>query len=708
MVGREGSLPLLEFALSELWQHQAHGKLTHEAYNTIGGIEQALANHAEATFSSLSEADQENAQRVFLQLVYPGTDQEDTRRVATASEVGEHWPLVSKLASARLVVTGQSENGEQTAEVTHEALIRHWGRLRRWMGEHRIFRTWQEHLRQDVRRWVEQQDEGFLLRGFPLEEARQQLKENSDKLTGGERAFIEASLALAEQEKAKEERRQRERARLRRRLTQVLSYALVIALGLAGLAGWQWQNANRQRNLAEQQKTFAEEQRDEADKQRSVAEEQRLLATFRSLEGQALAAIQNDEYALASLLTAQGLKMTTDNPENRKNFLSVMLALPPKLQTNIQNEYLQEVWAIEFSPDGKLLATSGEEIYLWDMETSEFAGTLPGHENGTRSLAFSPDSSMLVSGGEDKNIKLWDLSTLSLIGEPMTDGIDNPRSGGGDAIYSVAFSPDGKYIASGGQDRKVVFWDVATQTMVGAPLDSDSGAYWINDIAYSPDGKLLASTELCCDVFLWDVEKQTKIAVLEGHGNSVDAAAFSPDGKLLATSGWDESIIFWDMESREMIGEPFTQHTDGIPGLAFSPDGKTLVSGSRDKTIVFWDVETRTPIGEPLRGHEAGIQELAFHPGGEMLATIGVDGTTLLWDLSETQRLGESLDAYGHWVKDLIISPDNKTLVSGSWASGMFTVWDVETRTLINRTQSGRSHLNGIAFSPEWRGFSNN
>ena len=148
---KPGNLPLLEFTLSRLWKKQQNSKLTHSAYDEIGGVKQALANHAEEIYNQLSETKKKQAEHIFVQLVRPGRGTEDTRRLATQAEIGyENWSLVTYLASyeARLVVTGQNEvTGENTVEVVHEALIREWTDLHDWLALADNFRTWQETLR---------------------------------------------------------------------------------------------------------------------------------------------------------------------------------------------------------------------------------------------------------------------------------------------------------------------------------------------------------------------------------------------------------------------------------------------------------------------------------------------------------------------------------------------------------------------------------
>ena len=212
-VGEEpGNLPLLEFALTRLWEKQINRELTHQAYEEIGGVKKAIANHAEQIYQKLSETEKKQAQRIFVQLVRPGEGTEDTRRIATRAEVGEdNWNLVSYLAGyqARLVVTGRQEP-EDTVEVVHEALIREWGTLREWMNANRQFRTWQERLKVALREWKNHNhDSGALLRGVPLTVAEDWLRKRADEMTQEERDFIQVSVKERDREKREGERRRR-------------------------------------------------------------------------------------------------------------------------------------------------------------------------------------------------------------------------------------------------------------------------------------------------------------------------------------------------------------------------------------------------------------------------------------------------------------------------------------------------------------------
>lgn len=197
-----GNLPLLEFALTELWKRQKGKQLTHKAYEDIGEVKGALARHADEKYSNLTDGEKKKVRRIFIQLVHPGQGTEDTRRLATKAELPEaSWGLVKQLADARLVVTSYNSENQETVEVVHEALIRNWNQLRHWIEMDRSFRAWQDRLRIAIYQWEQtQRDEGALLRGVLLADAEAKLKQRPEDLTAEEQEFIQASLALRDRE----------------------------------------------------------------------------------------------------------------------------------------------------------------------------------------------------------------------------------------------------------------------------------------------------------------------------------------------------------------------------------------------------------------------------------------------------------------------------------------------------------------------------
>ena len=244
------------------------------------------------------------------------------------------------------------------------------------------------------------------------------------------------------------------------------------------------------------------------------------------------------------------------------------------------------------------------------------------------SLAFSPEGSTLASGdGWDNTTRVWDVRT----GESLH--ILWEYSGWGD-VNAVAFSPDGRQLASG-YDSNVHLWDVSTgellETLVG-----HLGT--ISSVAFSPDGSALASGSQDNTLRLWDLGTAQATHALAGHHDTVTSVAFSPDGLRLASGGWDDTIHIWDADTGKRL-RIMEGHTGGVVSIAFSPDGLTLASGSWDDTVRLWNPYT----GERLRtmeGHAEWVRSVAFSPDGLTLASGSYDGTVLLWELVRSTTWG--------------------------------------------------------------------
>ncbi|MEH2424067.1 MAG: hypothetical protein V7K48_25120, partial [Nostoc sp.] len=419
-----GNLPLLEFALTELWKRRTGKQLTHAVYEEIGEVQGALARHADYTYRQLSVIEQEQMRRIFIQLVRPGEGTEDTRRLATKAELGEDkWSLVQKLAArdARLVVTSQNAANQETVEVVHEALIRNWGELQQWMDTDRSFRTWQERLRVAMYQSEQTQpDQGALLRGAALADAEEKLKQRREDLSQREQKFIQASVALRDWEKKQEQRR--------RRLTiSVLVGGLGIALGLAGLAVIGWRNAE-----INQINAFAQS----SDGLLTLDRPKALISSIK-----AAVKIQGQPWLDANTHTQVKMVLlnTVDNT-----------AVP-----NTLGGHANFVYGISFSPDGKLLASASADntVKLWDTSTGKEIKTLTGHTDFVYGVSFSPDGKMLASASADKTVKLWDTSTGKEI---------KTLTGHTNFVKGVSFSPDGKLLASASADNTVKLWDTST------------------------------------------------------------------------------------------------------------------------------------------------------------------------------------------------------------------------------------------------------
>jgi WD40 repeat protein len=359
-----------------------------------------------------------------------------------------------------------------------------------------------------------------------------------------------------------------------------------------------------------------------------------------------------------------------------------------------------EVRCVAFRPrEGQWLVTGDTSgaVTIWDTKTRQVVCTLRHHTATVRGLAFSPDGRRLASASEDTTVKIWDVTTGHLL--HSLNGHERP-------VLTVAFSPDGKLLASGSFDTTVKLWDPTTGQVIQTLRGHQDP---VPGVAFSPDGRRLASASYDMSVKLWDLTTGRETRTLRGHLLLVNGVTFLDDGRRLASVSGDKTMKIWNATTGEVI-LTLRGHAQEFSSLTCSPDGRRLATVSQDRTTKIWDA---APLGESetgqealtLRGHTRQIWGLAFSPNGRRLASASWDATVRVWDC-QTGRQDLSFGNHIRVVFSVAFSANGQRLASGSTqlADGepsSLKVWDATTGRESNHAPQNTVEVFSVAFSPD-------
>jgi WD40 repeat protein/DNA-binding SARP family transcriptional activator len=734
-VGEEpGNLPLLQFALSELWGRRQGWRITHDAYDEIGRVAGALASYATQIYLQLSADEQTLARRLFVQLVQPGDETGDTRRPASRAELGEDaWKLARKLADVRLVVTGRSDS-EESVELIHEALIRHWTQLAEWMDEDRDFRRWQQRLRAFVQHWVAcNQDKDALLRGLLLSEAERWVELRRAELSQIEQEFIDAgvqerkarqaAVELARQQELEQAQRlaeiESQRAEIEhsraevehktslrlRWLTISLTVVLLVAIGTAIYAILS----------------------------RSEAQQFARQALSRQLAAQSIG-VADGATDLALLLNVEALDLMTD-PDDRLNLLTsfpvsalldryfwggsgdiLQIAVTPdgrhlltieadgsdtgvqRWETGIGQAIEQLIpsaahSAVTIAPTGELIATAeGATIQIWDgvngAELEKITTRLAATDT-INFLQFTADTTQLSAKTDNGVILIMTVQPLAEVSRfQIPDGKEAATS-----------SPDGRLLAitqDVGEERGVDLWDTERGQPTGVRLGSHTSS--ISGVAFTQDGRKAVTVSFDGTARVWAIpDGKLLFGPLNDHAGRVLTAAFSPDGRILATGGADRHIYLYDVVKKRQIGERLSGHSTWVRSLRFDEQGAALYSSATAGSLIRWEMARQ----QLFEGHIGRVRSVALSPDGHTLATAGFDRSIFLWDAQSGKQIADFASPHENSIITVAYSPDGR-MIATTDGGGLTVLWDVASGERLHLLpNAAKEVMIGLAFTPD-------
>ncbi len=760
-----GALPLLQYALTELFEQRANRTLTYQAYEALGGATGALTKRAEELYFEQDADGQKIVRQMFLRLVTLGEGAEDTRRRVPRSELLAIAPdedrmdeVIDTYAAYRLLTLDHDPATRRpTVEIAHEAILSEWERLHAWLDESRHDIRQQRLLATATTDWQHAgRDPSYLLHGSRLEQFEGWAAETSLALTHEEQEYLATSVAARQQREESE----------RERHAYELSLARQAAESAQQAEALQRQSANRLQYLvaglavflavAVALSIFAFRKEGEANASRKRAEREADVNHSLVLAASAREEAEVGRGDLALALALEAAQIDQPPVDIKTTLANIALSAGTRL---VLEGHLGEVRAVAFSPDGRALLSAGcaqpssedgacarSELILWEVSGGTIQRRWEGPSGWINAVAFDPagddSTSIAISASSDGTLAAWD----TLTGQEVYN-----LAGHTGAVNDVLFVPGRNEILSASEDGTAILWDADSADVI---LRLEGHTAPVNTVDSSPDGLRAITASSDGTIIEWDIDPASPtygnaIQQFKGHKAEVTGAAYLADGTMILSYSPDLSFRLWDAQT----GTEIRQRTIGAFGIpmAISPNNHTVLF-ALEEYLYIWNIDVWWQ-DQLMIGHTQLVWNVAFSSDGRLAATASSDGTIRVWNIDaqeEIQRysldvpafalevsadgshviVGEGSREGNLWVIDaasgnvthtiagqgltvapgaIALDPSGRTALAATLETNSLsretrlTLWDLDSGTVIHDFAAQEFPWRSAAFSPDGR-----
>lgn len=705
-----GSLPLLQYALKELYQKREGRYLTNAAYDAIGGVESALAQHAEDIYRELAPAEQAIMRRVLLRLVEISEEGEATRRRINREDLhfrdvddAEIQEVIDIMTApdSRLLITSReikASDDDTTppivwVEVSHEALIRQWDRFTGWVAENIEGLRYGSELLQSATDWHQSgRDKAYLLTGNRLVRAEGWIQ-HADPTTL-QREFIAASIEEDRRQRAiKEAQAQRELELQQRAASRLRNFVIVLVISLVVAIGLSIFALNRQ--------NAAEDALDQVAVALATAERSGNEASSLALAASADRAINDNNGDLALILALGATNIDSPPPQSLRTLAEVAYAPGTR---RVFNQHDNTVNDVVYANNGeRALSVGGSTVIVWNPRSGEVLTTL--NEDGAihaqliNTMDVSRDWRILATGGNDGMVALWDIDPASptfrqSLGQFMIHT---------DRVLDLAWMPDALQVASGSADGTVVMWDAdPTSPNFGQTVQQyNPQETTINTVAFNRNGSRLASGGENGAISIWNTNNGVLTCQLRTN-SPINSIAFNPRQASLVTGSDDGVVRFWSLTQCD-FDRQITEHgTNPVNTLAFNANGSLLLSGGDDNIVVVYNVEDEE-VTNRFGGHTGSIRNLAINDSGSRALSASADTSVRVLDIIGAE---DDQTFTGHTVllgdgEAIGVYNGAETRVLSGAQDSTVRLWDVVSGLAIDIFQGHDDAVLGVAMSSD-------